>query len=166
MKKTNTFLTFLCILFVGCSNKPSETEYYALKEANDAFESFRLKGYSDLVNNLYEKNSAQAQDPTEEVKIILDGAIIKSEMGKTIRANIQESLVLFALFHKQSSKHIEEMKELVRSATTTQELKELLETSLENLKNDKIFNGLSDKIELLKEDRLKMLSKMRAELEK
>lgn len=163
MKKTNTFLTFLCILFVGCSNKPSETEYYALKEANDAFESFRLKGYSDIENNLYGQDATQ--DPTEEVRIILDGAIIKSEMGKTIRANIQESLVLFALFHKQSIKYNEEIKEVVKSARTTQELKELSENFLENMKNDKIYKGVSDKIELLKEDRLKMLLKMREELE-
>lgn len=163
MKKTNIILTFLCILFIGCSNKPSETEYYALKEANVAFESFRLKGYSDIKNNLYGQDATQ--DPTEEVKIILDGAIIKSEMGKTIRANIQESLVLFALFHKQNIKYNEEAKEVVKSARTTQEFKELRETFLENIKNEIICKGLSDKIELLKEDRLKMLSKMREELE-
>jgi membrane protein involved in colicin uptake len=95
------------------AEKITESEFYSLKKADDAL----IKWTKELFSTYLAGRSFTDND---NVKEIMDGAIIKSDIGKKIRANIQDTLrfgMVFAEIHEKSNlaklnKSSEEMTEL------------------------------------------------------
>lgn len=72
------------VLLGGCEPRPTESEFNALKQAEKSLNEWA----TDLVDTLETGNEFTSKPKTQD---ILDGAIIRSPLGKSIRSNMQEA---------------------------------------------------------------------------
>lgn len=87
MKIIPHFLVAFAIALAGCSPRPTESEFNSLKQADDALLTW--------IKNVL--TSFETGDPVsngDNVKQIMDGGIIKSDLGKKIRTNMQATLAV------------------------------------------------------------------------
>ena len=103
------------------AKKITESEFYTLKKADDAL----IKWTKNLLSTYLAGGSFADNDNVRE---IMDGAIIKSDIGKKIRANIQDTLrfgMVFAEIHEKSN-----LAKLYKNSSDVKEgIKELLRLS-------------------------------------
>lgn len=75
--------------------QPTESEFISLKKANDAIDQCIKEFGSSLLSGKIINNG-------DNIKEIMDGAIIRSEIGKKIRSNIQDRLSLVSTITESS----------------------------------------------------------------
>lgn len=155
------------VLLGGCEARPTESEFSILKQAEKSLEEWALVAFDALKNGGEFPSKSKAHD-------ILDGAIIRSPVGKSIRSNMQEATALI-----QMARHnLEEAQRLSTNSTTVAageadlsvETFQLISSIKERKANEMVklasaIDALMEKIVTLEKRREEMFQQMRRYLE-
>lgn len=91
------FLLLLpCLAISGCTPKPTVSEFEALKKADASLDNLAMLQLALVTGGEY-GSFDKAKQAREDTRSILDGAIIRSPIGKQIRSNLREQLLSLSL---------------------------------------------------------------------